>query len=327
MEKNHLAPLAVAAAIAKPGTLKTVADTGRSLVTSLGGYKNAQGPQHRKVAAAIKYLNSLGYSNQQIQHAPLRDYVIAISQWDEPIKDVVKPGFFVNGAGAFKKLVSNPPYPMGNTTTYAPPADGSGTDSIIAPVFGDVPKFGEKLTVADLERNRPNAAAASVPLSFNEKTQALIDTGISNVKPPAALQKDNVDMLIPLRPMMNDSLRAAGYIPPSDLTGTAMLFYEKIVQPAQANTYDSDFLDDAIVNSIMAFAATLAAKQREGEQLNNKVYEVIATLTNKATDTVQTKVEERAQFEVGRFISENIVMILLGVAAVFVLFFMLKKKK
>lgn len=338
-KEDHLIPLAGLAvgALANPAaakeTVQKVLSTGKGVIKSLGGYKISPGQHHRKLAAAINYLSSLGYSTKQMQQPPLSDYIILIGSFGEAIKDVIKAGFFQNGNGMLSKIVPNAPAPAGNRSSYSTPPDGSALDPIVRKVFPGVGGFGVKLTSDDLYRALPPQTAAEQPQSFNDKTQALIDTGISKIAVPTGLSGKGIDrddstLLIPLLPVMNSSLRNAGFVPPAnDLDGTAMLFYQKIVQPAQKNNYDADYLDDAIVNAILSFVGTLAEKQRNGETLNNKVYDVIATGANKVADTVEQKAVETGQFKLGEFISKNIVWIIAGALALGVLIFFVARKK
>lgn len=294
----------------------------------------AKGIQHRKLAAAINYFRSRGYSVAQMQAEPLRSIIVYVGGYaSKPIKDVISKHFWLGSdnlplgdlGGHFHGAIlpalglarneSDLPRPAGNLSTYVQPPDGSALDSIVQSVFGAVPGFGTKLTEADLYKFAPSIMQSSQPLTFDQKVKALDQTKQIEQIQAIDSNKENREMLSTLRPVMEVGLRDAGYIPLPDLDGLAMQFYEKIVVPATGNFSTSNVLDDSITAAIITFLGGVAAKQREGVQ-QNAVLAKIGEYTNRIVDNVEQSLQARGQLEVGKAVTGNIGTVLMIVAAV-----------
>lgn len=347
--QNHIALGAVAskaASAAQTGGIisSTVADI-KNIASQLKG-KPAKGLHHRKLAAAINYFRSRGYSVAQMQAEPLRSIIVYIGGLEsKPIKDIVSKHFWLGSdnlplgdlGGHFHGAIlpalglqrdeSDLPIPAGNQSVYVQPPDGSALDSIVQSVFGPVPGFGTKLTESDLYQYAPSAQTSAQPLTFDQKIKAIEQTKqLEQAGPQYVTEsaKGNREMLAAVRPVMESGLRAAGYVPLPDLDGLAMQFYEKIVVPATGNMSAANTIDDSVTNAILTFIGGVAAKQREGVE-QNKIFETIGRLTNQIADKVEAGIEQRANTEIGAAITGNIGMILVIVAVVVIL--MISNKK
>lgn len=133
---------------------------------------------------------------------------------------------------------------------------------------------------------------------------------------PAMPVSQSSKILAPFKPIMTGAVERAGYVAPKEIDPLAIVFYEKIVKPATQSTYDADNLDDAIVDSILYFIATLQQKKESGEQMN-KVYTFIADKATQLQEKGGDVAKDAAGQKVGSFVLDN--ALLLGIAAVVVI--------
>lgn len=118
--------------------------------------------------------------------------------------------------------------------------------------------------------------------------------------------------LIPFVPLMKKSVRTAGYVPERNLDALAVQFYNTVVKTSTQG-FDADFLDEAIVDSILYFIATLQEKHAQGEQLP-PIYQKIAEGADRLTQQGETVVRRTAEAKAGAFVLDNSMLIMGGLA-------------
>lgn len=142
------------------------------------------------------------------------------------------------------------------------------------------PPGSYKPTFQELAKNQANVTANETAAKSKAADAPIV---VSKEK----LSYANELKLIPLRSTMSNALLAIGAVPPTDIESLAELFYTQIVQKGTGSNYETDYLDNQMTNEIIAFCATLKAKQLAGETLP-KLYEGIAKDTNKAEQKLST---------------------------------------
>jgi len=125
-------------------------------------------------------------------------------------------------------------------------------------------------------------------------------------------------ILKPFVPTMRAAVQASGYVAPKDVDALGLLFYEKVVKPASASTYDSNFLDEVIVDSILHFIATVQQKRAAGEPMP-ELYEKIADRATQLQEKGGQIVEQQAGNKLGSFIVDNIIWIVVVLGLMFFL--------
>lgn len=173
------------------------------------------------------------------------------------------------------------------------------------------------------------------PGSFNVNTMSNDDIALLKQElfeaPSEPITKEvitavNTEVLKPLEPVMVAGLKAAGVIPPNNTEDLAQMFYERVVKPSNAAASNYDFLDDSIVNAIVAFVTT-AKNQREAGQPQNPIMNAIGETTAKVETRLEEKGKEVVDQKVGSWITDNILYIVIGLVLFAVaLFFILKKR-
>lgn len=180
--------------------------------------------------------------------------------------------------------------------------------------------------VADLLAGKIRAVPE--PIGLKEQTTQLANEKVQASENemrefnPAKTETQSAKVLKPFAPIMRAGLSNAGFNPPTQIDALATMFYTEIVQPGTQSNYDVDYIDDAVVESILHFIATLQSKKANGEQLN-KTYTAIAETADKLTNKGEQIARGKVDSGVGKFVTDNIAVIGLGVAAL--VFFALRK--
>lgn len=85
-------------------------------------------------------------------------------------------------------------------------------------------------------------------------------------------------------------------------------------------------IDESLVDSILTFIGNVANRKAQGENLP-PVLDKIGELTLKVQSSIENQAVKTGQFKLGEFITENSGWLIGGLLALFVLVFLVARKK
>lgn len=316
---------AVSGALTALSTAKEVSKALDGVLKGLGLGQISKGIHHQKLATGIAALRSFGYSDEQIKRSPLRQVVDVMGEYPQAISKTADNGPKYTQEIMRKAGIDfNTLPPDGNPTPYNRPSGPSKHwMNVLFDIYGPgFYEFGHKIQRSELANVFPplppaQSTADSQAKAIAASAQEVKDTGVRQTT-SADISTDNIALLKPLRGIMRGALLAAGYTPPDQLEELAMQFYDYIVVPATQSTYDANYLDDSVIDSIITFIATIQNKYEQGEDLP-ELYKKMG----KQTSEVERKLEE--DNDKSSMIMDNIGWIVGGIAFIIILILIIKQ--
>ena len=151
--------------------------------------------------------------------------------------------------------------------------------------------------------------------------------------PPSAsdLKVKALEKLVsPLQPVMSSSLRTAGVRPPSGLKDLTLTFYNRIVKKNANNYIGLDYADgdeiqkenvlfETVVPAVIGFISSLKRKKASGQK-TTKLEDLIVDKTQKVEANIKDAAGDEAAKRAGKFVLKPTTMMIIGVAAVALIF-------
>ena len=145
-------------------------------------------------------------------------------------------------------------------------------------------------------------------------------------------------IMSPFKSTMQNALKAEGSLPPNDIAPLTEMFYTKIVQKNSSSfdapdisrtiemygTDRANYLSESITAPVIAFIKAQMEKKQSGAQLS-PVLDAIAS-GGLATQAALTKeVQNQVNTGIGKFITDNIIWIVIAVIVVITAYVLLRK--